>query len=96
VRVGSAFDVVGERKQTSFNADTRNRTITESFEIKLRNHKDQPVHVIVKETLFRWTQWQITDASDKFEKHDARTMHIPVDVPAGGEKLVTYIVKYTW
>jgi hypothetical protein len=96
VRLGSAFDVVGERKQTDFTLDTANRTATESFEIKLRNHKAQPVTVLVKENLFRWSAWQITDASDKYTKHDSRTIHMPVDVPAGGEKTVTYTVKYTW
>ena len=96
VRVGSAFDVVGEYRQTDFTVDGDKRTITESFEAKLRNHKPQPVTVIVKENLFRWATWEITVASDKFTKHDARTIHVPVEVPAGGEKTVTYTVKYTW
>lgn len=96
VRLGSAFDVVGERKQTDFTLDHAARTATESFEIKLRNHKAQPVTVLVKENLFRWSTWQITTASDKYTKHDSRTIHIPVELPAGGEKTVTYTVKYTW
>ena len=39
---------------------------------------------------------RLTAASDKHEKQDSRTIHIPVDVPADGEKTVTYTVKYTW
>jgi hypothetical protein len=70
--------------------------ITESFEIKVRNHKDQPVHVLVRETLFRWTNWEISKSSDKWDKVDSRTIHFPVDVPANGEKTITYSVKYTW
>jgi hypothetical protein len=96
VKLGTAFDIVGERKQTDFHADYGGHVITESFEIKLRNHKDQPVHVLVRETLFRWTNWEITKSSDKWEKVDARTIHFPVDVPANGDKTVTYSVKYTW
>jgi hypothetical protein len=96
VKLGTAFDIVGERKQTDFHADYNGHVITESFEIKLRNHKDQPVHVLVRETLFRWTNWEITKSSDKWEKVDARTIHFPVDVPANGDKTVTYSVKYTW
>jgi hypothetical protein len=96
VKLGSAFDIVGERKQTSFNVNYNGHEITESFEIKLRNHKKEQVRVIVKENLYRWSNWDITAASDQWEKQDFRTIHIPVDVPADGEKTVTYTVKYTW
>ena len=96
MKLGSAFDIVGERKQTDFNINHEERWMTESFEIKLRNHKKEAVKVIVKENLYRWTNWEITASSDKFEKQDYRTIHIPVDVPVDGEKVVTYSVKYTW
>ena len=96
VKLGSAFDIVGERKQTDFNIDARAHVITEAFEIKVRNHKKEPVKVIVKENLLRWANWEITRASDKWEKQDYRTIHIPVEVPVDGEKTVTYSVKYTW
>ena len=97
-RIGSAFDVVGERRQMEFSRDTAGQPnwIDEEFEIKLRNHKAQPVKVIVKEILYRWSNWEITQFSDKFEKKDYRTIHIPVEVPANGEKIVTYKVHYTW
>jgi hypothetical protein len=94
IRVGSAFDVVGQHKQTDFTED--GHTITESFEIKLANHKKQAVTVLVKENLFRWSQWQIPTISEKFTKHDSRTIHIPVEIPPDGEKTITYTVKYTW
>jgi hypothetical protein len=96
VKLGSAFDIVGERKQTEFSVNLNGHVITESFEITLRNHKAQPVSVIVKENLYRWTNWEITASSDKWEKQDYRTIHIPVEVPASGKKIVTYSVKYTW
>jgi hypothetical protein len=96
IRLGSAFDIVGERKQTDFNANYNGHVITESYEIKLRNHKKEAVKVIVKENLFRWVNWEITKSSDKWEKQDSRTIHIPVEVPPDGEKVVTYSVKYTW
>jgi hypothetical protein len=96
VRLGSAFDIVGERKQTNFTIDEDNDVMTESFEVTLRNHKTEPVTVIVKENLFRWVNWEITESSDKWEKQDYRTIHIPVQVPVDGEKKVTYTVKYTW
>jgi hypothetical protein len=96
VKLGSAFDIVGERRQTDFNANYNGHVITESFEINLRNHKNEPVHVIVKENPYRWVNWEITACSDAWQKQDYRSIHIPVDVPANGGKKVTYFVKYTW
>lgn len=96
IKLGQAFDIVGERTQTDFTIDQRNHVITESYRIDLRNHKDEAVEVLVKENLFRWSNWQITNASDNYEKVDARTVHFPVTVPAHGEKSVTYTVRYTW
>jgi hypothetical protein len=91
---GTAFDLVGERKQTDFDRD--GDSITESFEVTLRNRKDVPVRVTVDETLYRWSRWEVTASSHPFEKEDSRTIHIPVDVPAGGERKVTYTAKYAW
>jgi hypothetical protein len=96
VKLGSAFDIVGERKQMNFNVDENKREMTETIEVTLRNHKTTPAKVIVKENLFRWLNWSITESSDKYEKQDSRTVHFPVEVPANGEKKVVYTVKYTW
>lgn len=96
VRLGSAFDIVGERKQTDFTVDDDKHIVTESFKITLRNHKKDAVKVVVKENLYRWSQWEITERSDKYDKTDSRTIEFAVQVPAEGEKTVTYTVKYTW
>ncbi len=96
VRLGQAFDVVGERTQTDFRPDTGRGTMTDSYKIQIRNHKATPVKVVIKENLYRWNEWEITASSDPFTKIDARTIHFDVDVPADGEKTVTYTVRYTW
>ncbi|HWB54600.1 MAG TPA: hypothetical protein VG722_10420 [Tepidisphaeraceae bacterium] len=96
IKLGSAFDIVGERRQTNFSEDADGHIVTESFEIKLRNHKDVDANVIIKENLYRWTNWEITECSANWSKRDFRTIHIPVRVPANGEKTVTYTVRYTW
>src|SRR6185503_164248 len=96
IRLGQAFDITGQRKQTNFNLDESKKTMSESFEIKLKSQKQAPVKVIIKEPLFRWSNWEITKSSDKFEKYDARTIHIPIEVPPGGEKAVAYTVRYSW
>jgi hypothetical protein len=96
LKLGSAFDVVGERRQVDFNIDTSRKTMTEEIEVKLRNRKDEPVKVIVKENLYRWVNWKIVSSSTAFEKQDAHTIQIPVTVPADKEVVVRYTVRYTW
>ncbi len=96
VKVGQAFDVVGDRTQTDFQVDTRRRQMTDSYRIVLRNHKDVPVTVLVREHLFRWTSSEILTPSDPFTKVDARTIQFEVTVPPNGEKAVTYAARYTW
>lgn len=96
IRLGSAFDVVGERTQVDFKIDTARRTMEETIEIELRNHKDEPVRVVVKENLYRWTNWQIVENSQPYDKVDARTIHIPVTVDKDGTTTVRYRVMYTW
>jgi hypothetical protein len=96
VKLGTAFDVVGERRQTDFVVNSKGRVMEEAFEIKVRNHKDQSVNVIVRENLYRWSKWQLLTQSIPSEKKDARTVEFPVSVPADGEAIVTYRVRYTW
>lgn len=96
VKLGTAFDVVGERRQTDFVVNTKGRVMEEAFEIKVRNHKTQSVNVIVRENLYRWSKWQLLSQSAPSEKKDARTVEFPVSVPADGETIVTYRVRYTW
>jgi hypothetical protein len=96
VKLGTAFDVVGERRQTDFTVNTKGRVMEEAFEIKVRNHKDQPVEVIVRENLYRWSQWSLIEKSQPSEKKDAQTIEFPVKVAADGEAVITYRVRYTW
>ena len=95
-KLGSAFDLVGERKQLDFRVDYAAHWIEEDIEIKLRNRKKEPVEIIVKENLFRWVNWEIIRKSQDFEKQDSRTIHFPVKVQPDEEATVTYTVRYTW
>ena len=96
IKLGSAFDVVGERKQLAFRIDTSRREMSEEIEVRLRNHKEQPVTVEVKENLYRWVNWEITDKTHAYHKQDARTVVFPLHVPANGEQVLRYTVRYSW
>ena len=96
IKLGSAFDVVGERKQLAFSIDTSRRTMSETIEVRLRNHKEPPVTVEVKENLYRWVNWEITEKTHPYRKQDARTVVFPLRVPADGEQMLQYTVRYSW
>jgi len=96
LKLGTAFDVVGERRQMEFKIDTARNTMTEEIEVKIRNRKDEPVKVIVKENLYRWTNWKILSSTQPYDKQDARTIYFPVTVAPDQEAVVRYTVRYTW
>ncbi|MFH1622026.1 MAG: DUF4139 domain-containing protein [Candidatus Omnitrophota bacterium] len=96
IKLGSAFDIVGERKQIDFKVNYDRDWMHETFEIKIRNHKKEPVTILVKEVLYRWINWKIENASHKYEKENARTIYFPVTVNQDGEEVITYTVLYTW
>jgi hypothetical protein len=96
VYTGNAFDVVGERKRTNFHVDSSNKWMEESFEIRVRNHKKEPVNVRVVEHLYRWTNWKLTGQSQESNKKDAQTVEFPVTIQPDGEQVVTYTVHYSW
>lgn len=96
IYTGNAFDLVGERRRTDWKIDTRAQYADESFEIKLRNHKKEPVEIRVVEHLYRWYTWDITKSSDPFVKTAAQVMEFRVQLKSDEEKTVTYTVHYTW
>ncbi|MGB7846319.1 MAG: DUF4139 domain-containing protein [Candidatus Acidiferrum sp.] len=93
---GNAFDLTGERTRTEYRSDFNARWLDESFEIKVRNHKNEPVEVRVVEHLYRWTNWDLLKNSDPFKKLDSRTIEFLIQLPPDGEKTVSYKVHYSW
>jgi hypothetical protein len=96
VFTGDAFDLTGERKRTSFKVNNRGDNADEAFEIKLRNHKKEPVEIRVVEHLYRWTNWEISDNSDPFVKTDSQAIEFRVQIKPDEEKTLTYKVHYSW
>jgi hypothetical protein len=96
VYVGNSFDLTGERRRTDYSVDSSNDWMEESFEIKLRNHKKEPVEIRVVEHLFRYDNWTIKEKSNDFEKLDSHTIEFRVALKPDEEKIVTYRVHYSW
>jgi len=96
VYTGNAFDLAGERRRTEYKLDESQRMADESFEIKVRNHKKEPVDVRVVEHLYRWLNWDISTKSDGYKKIDGQTVEFPITIPPDGEKTITYTAHYSW
>jgi len=96
LQLGDAFDLRGERRQTDFAIDKNQRSLNETFALRVSNAGDASRIVLVREHLYRWTQWNITQSSAKYEKKNSDTVEFKLDVPANGEATVTYTVQYQW
>jgi hypothetical protein len=93
LKIGNAFDVVAERKQTDFQK-IASRVYEVEYEVRLRNHKDTAVSVEVNEPL--GGTWQMLRSSFGWEKTDAWAAQFTVPVEAGGESVLTYRVRVTY
>ena len=98
--VGNAFDIKGERIQTSYKP-LGDSGAQESFKITLRNHKDEPVEVRVVENLYRWTEWtMLSETLDgkpvEHSQLSSQQVEWRVPVAAGGEAVLEYTVQYRW
>ncbi len=96
IYTGNAFDLVGERVRKHFEINHEQRWINESFEVRLRNHRDQVASVRVVEHTYRWHTWSVTEKSLEFTKKDSQTIEFGAEVPADSETTITYSVRYTW
>jgi hypothetical protein len=96
VYTGNAFDLVGERKRTNYVIDTNKQFLDETFEIRVRNHKKEPVTFTVVERLYRGLNWRITQESQLHRKTESQKMEYKVTVAQDSEQVVNYTVHYTW
>jgi hypothetical protein len=96
IYTGNAFDLTGERRRTNYTVEIAKNAATESFEIKIRNHKKEPIDLRVVEHLYRGANWEISAKSDEFQKKDSQTIEFPVTIASDGEKVITYTAHYTW
>lgn len=90
LKMGNAFDVIGERVQTDFQ-QISDRVTESAYEITVRNHKETDVVLDIVEPLPG--DWQIIQKSQEFEKKDAQTAIFKVAVAANGEAKITYRVR---
>ena len=96
VLTGNSFDLKGEHRMTNEAEDGANRVAVQTFEVKVRNHKKEPVEIRVVEHANRGGTWTLTAQSQDHEKTDANTFEFRVPLQPDEEKTVTYTIRYTW
>src|SRR6266498_3204444 len=90
VKVGDAFDIVAERKQTDYKVIARN-VYEYAYEIKIRNHKDSAVNVIVNEPI--GGDWEMVSSTFEAKKTAAFAAQFNVPVAKDGEATLSYRVR---
>ncbi len=90
IRLGDAFDVVANRKQTDWKKVARN-IYEASYEISLRNHKKEDVVVNVLEPVPG--DWSMLSASHDYAKTSSRLIEFKVKVGRDQEAKLTYSVR---
>ena len=98
LRLGDAFDVTADKKQTDFKRREPNNPASYAFEsayeIVVRNAKNEAVSVTVREPVPG--DWTMLEESKPHAKVAAGTAEWRIDVPAGGATTLRYrvLVRY--
>ena len=90
VKVGDAFDIVAERKQTDYKVIARN-VYEYAYEIKIRNHKDGPVTIVVNEPI--GGDWEMISSTFEAKKTAAFAAQFNVPVAKDGEATLSYRLR---
>jgi hypothetical protein len=93
VYIGDAFDVVCERKEIDFKR-LANDLFEMEYQITLRNHKDGPVTVEVREPV--GGDWEVVNSNYKWTKLDATTIGFEIPVDKDGTSTLDYRVRVKW
>ena len=91
VKVGDAFDIVAERKQTDYKVLASGHVYEYAYEIKIRNHKDSPVTVVVNEPI--GGDWEMVASTFEAKKTAAFAAQFNVPVAKDGEATLSYRVR---
>lgn len=98
LKLGEAFDVTANKKQTDFKKrggnSKYNYVFESAYEIELKNAKSEEVEVVVREPIPG--DWQMLASSHEHEKVAAGTAEWKIKVPAEGSTTLKYnvLVRY--
>ncbi len=93
IHVGNAFDVLAERKQTDWKAISK-RVNEMEYQIAIRNHKDVPITVEVREPV--GGDWEILNSNFPGEKLDSGTIGFEIPLAKNDSATLDYRVRVHW
>jgi hypothetical protein len=93
VKIGEAFDVVGERIQTDYKRLGSN-LFEVAFEVSLRNHKNEDIKVFVEEPIPG--DWEMLSKTHPYEKLNAHLIRFEVPVAKDKEEKVKYRIRFKY
>ncbi|MGH9859351.1 MAG: DUF4139 domain-containing protein, partial [Candidatus Acidiferrales bacterium] len=93
IHIGSAFDVVSERKQTDYKK-LGGSLYEMEFEITIRNHKSSAIIVDVNEPI--GGDWQMLESTHKWTKTAAWAANFKVAVEKDGTSVLRYRIRARW
>lgn len=101
LKLGEAFDVTAERKQSIYKRFSEKNAqglridgAEVGYQIEIRNAKDKPVTVRVQEAI--GGDWTMQSESMKHSRESSRIAVWNVPVPADGKAVLDYRVKVRW
>ena len=98
LKLGDAFDITADKKQTGFrkrsSTDQYHYAFESAYEIKLKNAKSESVTVLVREPIPG--DWQMKQETHPHEKVAAGTAEWKIKVPAEGSTTLKYrvLIRY--
>lgn len=93
IKMGEAFDVVGERTQRDWKKIAWNVYETE-WDVQIRNHKKEDVQVTIIEPVPG--DWEVIKTSHPYEKAEAHTLKYVITIPKDDKVSVNYRVRMRW
>jgi len=93
VFLGNAFDIIGERNQLEYKKLGKNSR-EETWQIKLRNHKDEAVRITLIEHAYG--DWEIRRKTHQIIRQDANTIEFDVPVAKDDEAVLEYVILFRW
>jgi len=96
IGIGAFDDIAISRTQQDCQPGANGRSLDERVELTVANGGKAATEVVIRESMFRWHQWKLLAESEKGTQASTRAQEWRVKVPAGGTKVVTYNVRYTW
>src|SRR5262249_38891388 len=91
VKVGDAFDIVAERKQIDYKVIVSGHLYEYAYEIKIRNHKEGPVTVVVNEPI--GGDWEMVSSTFEARKTAAFAAQFNDPVAKNAQATLIYRVQ---